>query len=158
MWHKTEQSSLLFSFCYWDNKYWNTFIVIENNINSRKHYKEQGIRHDPCSRQLENCPFMFCIYSNILTIRNKLYAIKKQTFTCLQIEEKRFDELILNNGYTAGLVKEQAIGTLPLASMDFHPVQGECSEATPPPSSAFMSLAAERMVTCSYSLLYSPWF
>lgn len=58
--------------------------------------------------QMDNCPFIFCAYSNTLTIRNKLYAEEKQTFICLQIEEEQFGELILNSGYTAGLTKDRA--------------------------------------------------
>lgn len=49
--------------------------------------------------------------------------------------------------------KNRPLGTWPLASMDFHPVQGEFPEALNPPSSAFMSSAAKRIVTCFCSLL-----
>ena len=67
-------------------------------------------------------------------------------------------ELILNNGCTAGLIKEQATWHSATSSMDFHPARGEFSEATPPPSGAFMSSAAEHIVTCSWALLYLTRF
>lgn len=54
--------------------------------------------------------------------------------------------------------KNRPLGTLPLASMYFHPVQGTFAEATPPPNSAFMSSAAEHIFSCSCSLLYLTWF
>ena len=55
-------------FSVWIVKFWNTFVVIESNSNNVKYYKEQEIRHGPLW-QLDNCSFIFHVYSNILIIQ-----------------------------------------------------------------------------------------